>query len=180
MTNLTLKSEIKLYLLEIKFLKKIKNSQKKKMKTLLLCISFVFLLQVSLASVNPVDHLLNGEHPLTDSDLKTLFNYYQFSFASTSRFSHLFSNLTDEEKHYRQTVFNVNLEKILAHNRNPNKTYTQGINLFTGLTKQERKHYILGESQNCSATAQETLRVKIIMYVFYGRRENKKFKKKLL
>ncbi len=131
---------------------------------ILVIISAFLLISATLALIQPVDHLLTGQHQLTDLDLQTLFNYYRSEFVLKSRFSNLFNELTEEERHYREKIFNENIQKILSHNRNPNKSYTQGINLFTGLSRQEKKHFILGEAQNCSATAYETLKVKAIFH----------------
>ena len=37
----------------------------------------------------------------------------------------------------RQLIFNKNLEKIRAHNRDPRATYRMGVNQFTALTQEE-------------------------------------------
>ncbi len=38
---------------------------------------------------------------------------------------------TQDEHNFRQLIFNTNLEKIIAHNKNPNKRWTAGVNHLT-------------------------------------------------
>lgn len=49
-----------------------------------------------------------------------------------------------EEQSYRQQVFEENTGKINAHNSDPTKTYTEGVNQFTVLTEAEFAEIYLG------------------------------------
>ena len=54
----------------------------------------------------------------------------------------------------RQLIFNKNLEKIRAHNRDPRATYRMGVNQFTALTQEEFEKYSLGELVDLEPTIQ--------------------------
>ncbi|MCP4294235.1 MAG: hypothetical protein GY786_01360 [Proteobacteria bacterium] len=45
----------------------------------------------------------------------------------------------------RFTAFSANIFKIAEHNKNPDKTYIQGINKFTDMTFEEFKSFYLME-----------------------------------
>jgi len=58
----------------------------------------------------------------------------------------------------RLEIFKYNLKKVLKHNRNPKKLYTEGINQFSALTDEEfSEQYNLHANQNCSATFNEKI-----------------------
>ena len=44
---------------------------------------------------------------------------------------------SESENMFREMVFNKNLEMILAHNQNKERTYDMGVNQFTHLTQEE-------------------------------------------
>ena len=48
------------------------------------------------------------------------------------------------EEAYRERIFLENLEAINLHNINEHKTYTQGVNQFTGMTQEEFEQNYLG------------------------------------
>ena len=48
------------------------------------------------------------------------------------------------EEAYRERIFLENVEAINLHNLNEHKTYTQGINQFTGMTQEEFEQNYLG------------------------------------
>ncbi len=52
----------------------------------------------------------------------------------------------------RFQIFAKNVEEIIAHNANTEKTYTKGVNKFTDLTDEEFMKFYVASSQNCSAT----------------------------
>jgi len=52
----------------------------------------------------------------------------------------------------RYRLFKSNVQKIIDHNRNPNKTFTQTITKFTGFTLKELEGLAIMAPQHCSAT----------------------------
>lgn len=48
---------------------------------------------------------------------------------------------SEEEFHFRQEIFNKNLQKIKKHNSDPTKTWKMGVNKFTDMTDQELKYF---------------------------------------
>ena len=56
----------------------------------------------------------------------------------------------------RQAEFQVNLEKIIAHNSNPERTWDMGVNKFSDMSDEEFKEYYnisnVHAPQHCSAT----------------------------
>lgn len=59
-------------------------------------------------------------------------------------------------KNHRMNAFAQNIEAIIEHNSNAEKTWTKGINKFSDMTQKEFKEYYkiksFGEDQHCSAT----------------------------
>jgi len=75
----------------------------------------------------------------------------------------LFEDSTEIENYFSQAhfeTFKKNVEKIIEHNSNPRKTYTQGVNKFTFMTDEEFEGFYLGASQNCSATKKSNIQFK--------------------
>jgi len=79
---------------------------------------------------------------ITESDIAELFTAYLVHLApvplkpTVARYEH----------------FRTQVHKIIEHNRNPHKTWTQTITKFTGLTMKELEGFAVMAPQNCSAT----------------------------
>jgi len=86
----------------------------------------------------------NGIKP-TDDEIITLYK---------STFGKKFVDI--ERK--KLSIFIQNLNKVLKHNKNKNKTFTMGVNQYSDLTDMEFSNfYLINESQNCSATYNEKI-----------------------
>lgn len=57
-----------------------------------------------------------------------------------------------EEEVARREVFRTNLERIRAHNANPARSWSMGVNQFADMTDEEFERVMLMEPQRCSAT----------------------------
>jgi cathepsin H len=87
------------------------------------------------------------------SENETLELYHKFLTEKTEKSKLGFLELKQE----RFNIFKQNLDRVLTHNANPEKTYVKGINKFSDLTDEEFNRFYVAESQNCSATVKSGL-----------------------
>jgi len=99
---------------------------------LALCVSTTFTLDIS--KYNDVQ--------ITEEDIEELFGLYIMHRAP----------LRLEPSVERYNYFKSQVLEIIAHNKNPNKTWKRTITKFTGLTLKELEGFAIMASQNCSAT----------------------------
>lgn len=115
------------------------------------------LATMAAADINEDFHgLLHGEIQNTDfadSFVLLLWDQFKDEFSTSSPV---------ELKENRGSIFRVNFDRIVAHNSQPNKTYTMGINKFSAMSFEEvQDHFNLVDNQenaeqNCSATSRDS------------------------
>lgn len=106
--------------------------------TLLVCLAAVTCSAAALNLKQLQHEISHGRVNATETDLINIFRSYGY-------------NVKTDGERFRMFVQKV--ARIVAHNANPNKTYTQKINKMTFKTKSEMLSS--AGSQNCSATAKE-------------------------
>mmetsp|Transcript_9465 Transcript_9465/g.9190 ORF Transcript_9465/g.9190 Transcript_9465/m.9190 type:complete len:351 (-) Transcript_9465:48-1100(-) len=95
---------------------------------------------------NEFEFLLKGHVPASNSAVLGMYE----------AFLQKYKGKTFEVNHDmdRFMTFKANVERIIAHNSNPERTFDMGINHLSDLTQKERlAYYNLMDPQNCSATA---------------------------
>lgn len=85
-------------------------------------LMIITLLTLSFSVKN--DELLSGKFELNAQDEEYLFEYYMSQYSTELASNLLSSEVSIEE---RKIIFVSNLDNIIAHNRNPIKSYTKGI-----------------------------------------------------
>lgn len=118
------------------------------MKYTILALFLAMTLTLSFAKSLGGDSemLLKGQMPLTDS---AIFGMYQdFLKVHKSRDFQVSQDMG------RYEVFRTNIQRIVAHNSNPERTFDMGVNHLADLTSEEKmEYYNVMAPQECSATA---------------------------
>ena len=94
---------------------------------------------------------LHGDAPMTHEALELMWKAYSIEFKSLNEGA----TLADRKNNFANSV-----EQIIEHNKNPNKSYTKGLNKFSDMSHEEfMAYYHLSMTpnaeQHCSATTQE-------------------------
>jgi cathepsin H len=88
---------------------------------------------------------------ITESEMLDLYTDFVANIKQDGKLQFLEFNTT------RFNVFKANVEDVIAHNAQNNKTFTKGINKFSDLTDEEFMRFYVGASQNCSATLKSSV-----------------------
>jgi len=107
----------------------------------MLRLSLLILLTLCLTTY-AIDVTRYNTVDITEEDIEELFGLYIQHRAP----------LRLEPSVERYNYFKSQVLDIIAHNRNPNKTWRRTITKFTGLTLKELEGFAIMASQNCSAT----------------------------
>lgn len=114
-------------------------------------IAVIAALFASSAEASHFDDYLSGKLPMHHDAFIKIFEHFENN-------EGLQSPNALKSRSERMSVFAQNLERVIEHNKQEDKTYTKGLNKFSDLTDEEFTAYFkldktkLREDQHCSAT----------------------------